>query len=439
LHSDLRSEVAKRYANAVTKCKEAQKINKEKGKSFKAIFPKRKEPKDYRSLANKKLGVGGKVNLSNNSVFLNKESFPINFSFETDQYQANQLSSSKIKYLRIKRVKFGFVVIFSCEGTFSIDLTKTHFQQNAGKKKLWSELTEKVKQNKLRRKAIKQRKCAAHNESDKYTKRRSSFDAGPGAKIQEFSPGTVSAAELQKAFSSVDPGLAVTDRVDAVGIDFGCGYHNTLTLSNGDVYSLPARIYQLSIQKDRMKALLKAKPNQVSKGAQRLKKKIDNIETRIVNIRSNFGNEVSKDLLSRFSHVFVEDIGSADIVENNNLKFINKQVHNAAFGQIKFYLQYKAEIAGISNRTVLFLDTPYTSQLCPACLGHAKKLLSQRKHRCKCGVSLDRDLTSSILFKKRGLSILSLSGALDKAFEQRFKETQAVLASLSRKNVLQKR
>jgi transposase len=65
-------------------------------------------------------------------------------------------------------------------------------------------------------------------------------------------------------------------------------------------------------------------------------------------------------------------------------------------------LRYKAENAG---RQLIEVDPNYTSQECPQCHAIAKKALSERVHRCGCGLTIGRDHAAALLILERGLRL----------------------------------
>ena len=77
-----------------------------------------------------------------------------------------------------------------------------------------------------------------------------------------------------------------------------------------------------------------------------------------------------------------------------------KSIADAAWSLFRHCLEYKAEEAGIGFKAV---DPKYTSQTCSGCGAVEKKPLSQRWHKCKCGVSLDRDHNAAINILSLGL------------------------------------
>ena len=67
----------------------------------------------------------------------------------------------------------------------------------------------------------------------------------------------------------------------------------------------------------------------------------------------------------------------------------------------------KAEEAGSK---VVLVNPKGTSQTCSRCGLTVKKGLSERMHRCECGLVVDRDLNASINILRLGLQSLSQTG-----------------------------
>jgi len=65
-------------------------------------------------------------------------------------------------------------------------------------------------------------------------------------------------------------------------------------------------------------------------------------------------------------------------------------------------LAYKAENAG---RQLVKVDPKYTSQECPNCHALEKKPLSERVHRCDCGLTIGRDHAAAFVILGRGLRL----------------------------------
>jgi len=81
--------------------------------------------------------------------------------------------------------------------------------------------------------------------------------------------------------------------------------------------------------------------------------------------------------------------------KQKNNKTLNYSLQNTGYmSRFAKWLTYKAEKIG---KKVITIDEAYTTQICPKCDTIEIKSLSKRKHICSnCGLSLDRDLASSI-------------------------------------------
>lgn len=69
-------------------------------------------------------------------------------------------------------------------------------------------------------------------------------------------------------------------------------------------------------------------------------------------------------------------------------------------------VRYKAERAG---GVLVLVDAKYTSVECSGCGAHVPKALSQRRHRCECGIDLHRDENAARVIRARGLVVQAAS------------------------------
>jgi len=100
--------------------------------------------------------------------------------------------------------------------------------------------------------------------------------------------------------------------------------------------------------------------------------------------------------------IVFEDLNVKGMQRNHCLA---KSIGDAAWGMFVNATRSKAEEAG--SRVVL-VNPSGTSQACSRCGLMMKKGLSERMHRCKCGLKLDRDLNAAINILRLGLQSLSL-------------------------------
>ena len=81
---------------------------------------------------------------------------------------------------------------------------------------------------------------------------------------------------------------------------------------------------------------------------------------------------------------------------------LSRAVHDVGWSSFINKLSYKAENAG---RQLLKVDPNYTSQECPNCHAIQKKQLSERWHRCDCGLTIHRDHAAALVILGRGLRL----------------------------------
>jgi len=98
--------------------------------------------------------------------------------------------------------------------------------------------------------------------------------------------------------------------------------------------------------------------------------------------------------VERYALLALEDL-SVDCLTRPRLA---KAVHNAAWGQLRSFLDYKAASAGVR---VEVIDPRGTSQTCPACEAQVAKMLADRTHTCSCGCVMDRDIAAAMVILQR--------------------------------------
>lgn len=101
------------------------------------------------------------------------------------------------------------------------------------------------------------------------------------------------------------------------------------------------------------------------------------------NRRRDFLHKLSRSLVARYAVIALENLDVA---------------HNAAWGQLRRFLAYKAASAGTR---VEMVDPRGTSQTCPACGAGVAKTLAERRHACACGCVMDRDIAAAMIILQR--------------------------------------
>ena len=118
----------------------------------------------------------------------------------------------------------------------------------------------------------------------------------------------------------------------------------------------------------------------------------------IANQRKDFQHKLSTKLVQKFGMIAVEDLN----IKGLSAGILAKAVHDVGWSSFLNMLAYKAENAG---RQVIRVDPKYTSQECPNCHALEKKSLSERVHRCDCGLTIGRDHAAAFVILGRGLRL----------------------------------
>jgi putative transposase len=118
----------------------------------------------------------------------------------------------------------------------------------------------------------------------------------------------------------------------------------------------------------------------------------------VANQRKDFQHQESYKLVRDFGTIVVEDLN----IKGLSGGLLSKAVHDVGWSSFINMLSYKAENAG---RQLLKVDPQYTSQECPNCHAIEKKQLSERVHRCDCGLTIHRDQAAAMVILGRGLRL----------------------------------
>lgn len=173
-------------------------------------------------------------------------------------------------------------------------------------------------------------------------------------------------------------GPAISTPTDVLGVDLGIV--NIAVDSDGMVHS-GAQVNSLRRRHDRLRKRLQQKG---TKSAKRLLRKRRRRETRFARHTNHC---ISKALVARAKDtgrgIALEDLGG--IRERTTVRKAQRRAHHSwSFAQLRSFVTYKAQLAGIA---LVLVDPRNTSRTCPAC-GHVDKAnrKSQSKFKCvRCG------------------------------------------------------
>ena len=123
---------------------------------------------------------------------------------------------------------------------------------------------------------------------------------------------------------------------------------------------------------------------------------------KVVNIRQNMLNQISRKLTNLYNYIIIEDLSIKEIVYKLGR---GKNAYNTSFNSFVKKLSYKT----VNN--VVKIDKWFpSSKKCCNCGKKKKHLrLSQRVYRCNfCGNVIDRDLNAAINIKNEGIRLLKI-------------------------------
>jgi putative transposase len=120
-------------------------------------------------------------------------------------------------------------------------------------------------------------------------------------------------------------------------------------------------------------------------------------QERIAHRRANFCHRISKTLVASYDLIVFEKLNILEMVEEN----FARSILDAARGILGKQLTYKAAEAG---KWAIPVDPRLTTQTCSGCDQVWNKPLSERMHKCSCGLVMSRDQNAAINILRLGRS-----------------------------------
>ena len=191
--------------------------------------------------------------------------------------------------------------------------------------------------------------------------------------------------------------------LEPVGVDVNLSDGKYCVLSDGTTvtYPKPLKAAKTKLRKlqyhNRNKQLGNRKNQiQASNNARKYYRKLASLQKQIADKRDDFLQKLTTDLARKYRHLRVETLNIKGLMTNNKLAF---HFADASFYKFKSMLENKVVTYGGILESV---DQWYpSSKLCSQC--HRKKSdlkLKDRIYNCECGLSICRDLNSSINLSK---------------------------------------
>ena len=180
----------------------------------------------------------------------------------------------------------------------------------------------------------------------------------------------------------------------AIGVDLGLT--SFATLSNGEKIDNPRYLKQSENKLAKQQRWLSRKVKG-SNNRNKQKQKVAKIHLKIRNQRQDFQHKLSRKLVNKYDLIAYEDLNIKGMVRN---KHFSKSIGDVSWNGFCNMLKYKAEERG---SWAIPVSPRHTSQMCSNCGEIVQKLLWVRRHKCKCGLEIDRDENASLNILKLGI------------------------------------
>lgn len=184
-----------------------------------------------------------------------------------------------------------------------------------------------------------------------------------------------------------------------VGLDFAMD--GLFVDSEGKKANYP-KFYRQSLDKlaKEQRKLSRKKKGSSNWHKQRIR--VAEIQEKVANQRKNFLHHKSKELVSAFDAVIIEDLDMKGM--SQALKF-GKSVADNGWGMFTSFLQYKLKEQG--KQLVKINKWFPSTKTCSSCGSIQPMPMNIRTYACSCGLNLDRDYNSALNIKKEGLRLLA--------------------------------
>jgi putative transposase len=187
-----------------------------------------------------------------------------------------------------------------------------------------------------------------------------------------------------------------------VGLDFAMdGLY--VESEQGEKANYP-RFYRQSLDKLAKEQRILSRRKKGSTRWEKQRLKVANLQEKTVNQRKNFLHHKSKELVTNYDAVIIEDL---DMKGMSRALHFGKSVHDNSWGMFTTFLKYKLKEQG---KRLIKIDKWFPStKRCSCCSAEKEMPLSERIYQCSCGFVLDRDHNSAINIKNEGLRLLTLA------------------------------
>ncbi|GJE13312.1 RNA-guided endonuclease InsQ/TnpB family protein [Methylobacterium longum] len=213
---------------------------------------------------------------------------------------------------------------------------------------------------------------------------------------------------------------------EIVGIDRGVT--TTLSLSTGEMLSLPERLAHIEAQKRKLQRVV-SRRKRSSNRRRRVQARVARLQARQARIRRDFHHRAALGIAKRFGVAVLEDLNTRSMTASakgtlaepgSNVRQkagLNRVILNASWHQFATILTYKMEEKG---GQVVAVPARFTSQTCAACgVVDSRSRESQARFICiSCGHTDHADRNAAIIIRRRwNTALLDVEGVHQQPLE----------------------
>jgi len=178
------------------------------------------------------------------------------------------------------------------------------------------------------------------------------------------------------------PEKELKDTDNFIGCDFG--QTDICTLSDGTNFN-SKKLKEVRKKYTKVRASVQAKG---TKGAKKLLKRLSGRERRFVSVNNHtISKQIVAKAIEESKGIAIEDLSNIRKTGKIKSKSQKTELNRWSFFQLRQFISYKAQMAGIS---LAVIPAPYTSQTCNICLHIGER--NRKRFSCKnCGNTMDAD------------------------------------------------
>ncbi len=233
----------------------------------------------------------------------------------------------------------------------------------------------------------------------------------------------------------IDANVQRADPLPAVGVDRGIA--NTLMLSTGEAFRMPAALVLMERRKRRLQRAVSRKRRGSARRHKALRR-MAKLGARMARIRRDFQHKAARSIAERFGCVTIEALPIRAMTASakgtiaapgrrvRQKAGLNRAILNQGWGGFETILAYKLVERGGELVTV---DPAYTSQTCSACGAvDSASRESQARFNCRhCGFVAHADQNAAVNILRRNTASMRMEDGHQPAFEVRTRDEHTLV------------